>query len=102
MYLLFIKNSSSSVAAYKQVTCTSTNYPKVTLTYYDPYTITYNANGGTGAPSVGTKIHGNSFTISNTKPTKANGSSTYVITLDGNGGTLSPTFLNQTNTIKYT
>lgn len=102
MYLLFIKSSSSSAAAYKQVTCTSTNYPKVTLTYYDPYTITYNANGGTGAPSAGTKIYNNSFTISNTKPTKANGSSTYTITLDGNGGTLSPTSLNQTDTIKYT
>lgn len=101
-YLLFIRNSSSSGENYKQVRCTSSDYPKVTLTYYDPYEITYYANGGEGAPSVGIKIHGNSFTISNTKPTKANENFDYEITLNGNGGTPSSTVLKQTNTINYT
>jgi uncharacterized repeat protein (TIGR02543 family) len=34
------------------------------------YTIAYNANGGTGAPSSQTKWHGTNITISSTKPTR--------------------------------
>lgn len=36
------------------------------------YTISYNANGGSGAPSSQTKWAGTSITLSNTKPTRAN------------------------------
>ena len=35
------------------------------------YTIKYNANGGTGAPSSQTKSHGVTLTLSTTKPTRA-------------------------------
>ena len=35
------------------------------------YTIKYNANGGTGAPSNQTKTHGVTLTLSSTKPTRA-------------------------------
>ncbi len=35
------------------------------------YTISYNANGGTGAPSNQTKTHGISLTLSSTKPTRS-------------------------------
>ena len=35
------------------------------------YTIKYNANGGTGAPSSQTKTHGTDLKLSSTKPTKA-------------------------------
>ena len=35
------------------------------------YTVTYNANGGSGAPSAGTKTYGQGFTISNTTPTRS-------------------------------
>jgi uncharacterized repeat protein (TIGR02543 family) len=35
------------------------------------YTVTYNANGGTGAPSSQTKYYGQSLTLSSTKPTRA-------------------------------
>ena len=35
------------------------------------YTITYNANGGTGAPSKQTKTYGKDLTLSSTKPTKS-------------------------------
>ena len=35
------------------------------------YTIKYNANGGTGAPSSQTKTHGATLTLSSTKPTRA-------------------------------
>lgn len=34
------------------------------------YKITYNANGGSGAPSAQTKTHGTSLTLSTTKPTR--------------------------------
>ena len=34
------------------------------------YTITYNANGGSGAPASQTKTHGKSLTLSSTKPTR--------------------------------
>ena len=34
------------------------------------YTVSYNANGGSGAPSSQTKTHGTTLTLSSTKPTK--------------------------------
>lgn len=36
------------------------------------YTVTYNANGGTGAPANQTKIYGVNLTLSSTKPTRTN------------------------------
>ena len=36
----------------------------------DTYAVTFNANGGTGAPSAQTKTYGVSLTLSSTKPTK--------------------------------
>lgn len=36
------------------------------------YTVTYNANGGTGAPSSQTKTYGKTLTLSSTKPTRTN------------------------------
>lgn len=36
------------------------------------YTVTYNANGGSGAPSNQTKTYGTALTLSSTKPTRAN------------------------------
>ena len=49
------------------------------------YTVSYNANGGTGAPSSQTKTYGVNLTLSSTKPTRAS----YV---DENGSTVSYTF----------
>ena len=37
----------------------------------DTYTVSYNANGGTGAPSSQTKTYGQPLTLSSTKPTRA-------------------------------
>ena len=34
------------------------------------YTVTYNANGGSGVPDAQTKIHGTTLTLSSTKPTR--------------------------------
>lgn len=36
------------------------------------YTVSYNANGGTGAPSSQTKTHGTTLTLSSVKPTRTN------------------------------
>lgn len=38
---------------------------------WDTYTISYNANGGTGAPNSQTKTHGTNLTLSSTKPTRS-------------------------------
>ena len=42
----------------------------VTVSYIE-YTITYNANGGSGAPSSQTKIYGKTLTLSSTKPSRS-------------------------------
>ena len=62
-----------------------------TATYTNPtYTISYNANGGTGAPSSQTKTHDQTLTLSTTKPTKAkttnNVTGSFKITGNANGG----------------
>ena len=49
------------------------------------YTIKYNANGGSGAPSSQTKTYGTALTLSSTKPTRASET-------DGDGNTISYTF----------
>ena len=36
------------------------------------YAVTYNANGGSGAPAAGTKWYGETYTIPSTRPTRAN------------------------------
>ena len=38
---------------------------------YATYTVTYNANGGSGAPSSQTKTHGTTLTLSSTTPTRS-------------------------------
>lgn len=43
--------------------------------------VSYNSNGGSGAPAYQTKQHGASITLSSTKPTKE-----YTVTFDGKGG----------------
>ena len=66
------------------------------------YTVSYNANGGTGAPSSQTKYEAISLTLSSTKPTKANATgSTYTMTFNGNGGTPSKTSAGAASTLSY-
>lgn len=50
------------------------------------YTVTYNANGGTGAPGNQTKVYGQNLTLSSTKPTAS-----WTLTYNANGGSVSPT-----------
>lgn len=66
------------------------------------YTISYNANGGTGAPSAQTKTYGTALTLSSTKPSKNSTTSTgYTVTFNGNGGTPSKTSQAATDTTSY-
>lgn len=53
------------------------------------YTVSYNANGGTGTPSSQTKIENAALILSGIKPTKK-----YVISYNSNGGTVSPSSKN--------
>ena len=67
------------------------------------YTITYNANGGTGAPANQTKTYGVDLTLSSTKPTRANASAgSYTVILNANGGNCGTTSLGAARTTKYT
>lgn len=53
-------------------------------------TLTYNDNGGTGGPGSQQVVTAQSFTLSDTKPTKAD-TNGYTVTFNGNGGAVSPT-----------
>ena len=66
------------------------------------YTISYNANGGSGAPGSQTKIQGTAITLSNTKPTRSSTTATgYKVSFNANGGSSTPSALTATNTISY-
>ena len=70
--------------------------------YPSTYTVSYNANGGTGAPSSQTKTELKDLTLSNTTPTRTNSTAgSYTVTLNANGGNVSPSVLNATQTTSY-
>lgn len=67
------------------------------------YTVSYNANGGTGAPSNQSKTHGVNLTLSSTRPTRANSSANgYTITFDPGQGTADYTTYTTTDVTAYT
>lgn len=69
----------------------------------DTYTISYDANGGTGAPGNQTKTAGKALTLSGTKPTRSSASAgSYKVTLNANGGNVSTASLTAARTTKYT
>ena len=66
------------------------------------YTLTYDANGGTGAPAAQTKTHDVALTLSTTQPTRSSASAgSYTVTLNANGGSVSPTSLTAARTTSY-
>jgi len=72
--------------------------------FYAPneYTISYNANGGSGAPSSQQKVHDVNLTLSSTRPTHSNTTATgYTVSFNGNGGTAGTASLTATDTISY-
>lgn len=74
------------------------------------YTISYNANGGTGAPSAQIKYYNTTLTLSSTTPTKANTvtypTGTITISYNANGGSSTPNNgtgqYTNTKTVPYT
>lgn len=85
---LFVPSADTTLyAVWKQVT----------------YTVSYDANGGTGAPAGQTKTHGTALTLSSAKPTRASTSAgSCTVTLNGNSGTVTPGTLTATRTTGYT
>lgn len=71
--------SSQSIPCYASIDSDSTyagNYTRnstptnVTVSAKTSYKVSFNANGGSGAPSTQTKWHGTNLTLSSTKPTR--------------------------------
>ena len=68
----------------------------------EPYTVTYDANGGTDAPDSQVKREGIVLTLSSDEPTRERSNSgIYTITFDANGGSVSPTSMSVDRTINY-
>ena len=65
-------NEGRRVSQYLSTTTYSRTSDQILYGYMKPnkYTITYNANGGSGAPSSQTKTYGDNLTLSSTKPTR--------------------------------
>ena len=66
-------SSSGSVAYASGASYTANNAVTLYAVWVaNMYTVTYNANGGSGAPETQYKFHGQGLTLSTTKPTRAN------------------------------
>ncbi len=64
----YMNTSMSTPAYYPDSNSDNADYP--IFSWERKYTISYNANGGSGAPSAQTKTHGTALTLSSTKPTR--------------------------------
>lgn len=67
-------NSNGSTKDYNLSGSYTTNSARTLYPHWkaDTYTVSYNANGGTGAPSSQTKTYGVTLTLSSTTPTRTN------------------------------
>ena len=113
-YFIYITPYGSNSAAADSPTWTNTwmqwrNNPdnsdrlSLVLHYENSITVTYNANGGTGAPSATTHQAGVSSKISTTTPTKSSTTANnYTITFNANGGTANKASQVSTKTTSYT
>ncbi len=63
LYVWYYKEQSTYYASSGNITVTGTGTVKT-------YTVSYNANGGSGAPDSQTKTYGTALTLSSTKPTR--------------------------------
>ena len=86
----------------------TTTMPANNVTYYAQwsiiqYTISYDANGGTGAPAAQTKNYGATLKLSTTKPTWATSTdATYTVSFNANGGTCSTSSLSADKKTSHT
>ena len=65
------------------------------------YLVRFDANGGTGAPDSQYKVHDVPLTLSSIVPTRADETVTATVTLDPNGGSVSPDSLSSLQTTTY-
>ena len=66
------------------------------------YTISYNANGGSGAPGSQTKTYGETLKLTTSKPSRANASAgSYTVTFNANSGSVTPTSASAARTTSY-
>ena len=65
------------------------------------FTVSYNANGGYGAPASQTKPRGAALTLSWDRPIRDNSTENYTVRLNANGGSVSPSYLNAAHTTSY-
>jgi hypothetical protein len=72
-----------------------------TLDFRSQYTVSYNANGGSGAPGNQTKTYGVNLTLSSTKPTKASTTSSCTVTINANSGSSTVTSRTSNRTTTY-
>lgn len=73
-FLGWSASSSATTATYSAGGSYTTNAAATLYAVWkaNTYTVKYNANGGTGAPSNQTKTYGKTLTLSSTKPTRTN------------------------------
>lgn len=64
------ESCAMKLAGIDRVGGTMTASTSYTVPKLDSYTVSYNANGGTGAPGAQTKYYGKNITLSTTKPTR--------------------------------
>ena len=71
-FMGWAETSTATVATYKAGASFNENGNKTLYAVWSAikYAVTFDANGGTGAPSAQEKIHGQNLTLSSTKPTK--------------------------------
>ena len=65
------RNCAIKLTDVDRVGATMTHTRSYTIPALTSYTVSYNANGGSGAPSSQTKYYGKSLTLSSTKPTRS-------------------------------
>ncbi|MBQ9343270.1 MAG: leucine-rich repeat protein, partial [Clostridia bacterium] len=66
------------------------------------YTVSYDANGGTGAPEAQTKTSGEDLILSSTVPARADSSAgSYAVVFNANGGSVNPSSAEAERTTRY-
>ena len=80
-YIPFIDNLSQGY-----IYCTNNDGITGSITPLQVHTVSYNANGGTGAPSSQSKLEGEDLTLTTSEPSKS-----FTVTFDPDGGSVSPT-----------
>ena len=65
-----VRNVRVYIVGYAYTYSDKSNYVDVTIPVKTSYTVTYNANNGSGAPASQTKWYGENITLSSTKPTR--------------------------------